>query len=61
MFEYATIIKIRAAQISQFGNTYAKSGTIYDTPVQLAIKEINEGKKPLTVLRQIKKNTYESY
>jgi DNA-directed RNA polymerase subunit K/omega len=61
LFEYATIVKIRAEHIRQSGNTYTKNAKEFDSPVTLAKKEIDEGMKPLKVLRQIKKNTFEAF
>ena len=61
LFEYAAIIKTRTVQItSTGGSSYAKTAKEFDTPRDLAIKEFNEGMRPLKVYREIKKNVFES-
>jgi DNA-directed RNA polymerase subunit K/omega len=59
-FEYATLVSIRASQIIQNGgNSYASNAKSYDSPKTLAEKELNEGKYPLNILREIKDGIYE--
>jgi DNA-directed RNA polymerase I, II, and III subunit RPABC2 len=53
--ELARVIAVRSEQIAHGGQIFVEVGTLYD-PVKIAIKEIQERKCPLTVIRQIPGN-----